>query len=68
MLPGINKRNIGKEELLSAISKDSLEAVKYLYGFKAGMSKSTVQYLHIHIAFPVHYHVDDIVKRTRAPL
>jgi len=59
---------IKKEELLLEISDDSLEAVKYLYGVKAGMTKVKTQYLRIHIAFPSYYEVDEIVKKNKSSI
>jgi hypothetical protein len=48
-----------KKDMITAITDDPLDAVKYLYGFKAGLSKSGVQYFRIHLAFPSHFTADD---------
>jgi PPE-repeat protein len=57
-----HKTSIDQKELISSLSLESLEAVKYLYGFKAGVTKPGPQYLRIHIAFPSCYTADNIVR------
>jgi hypothetical protein len=52
LAPWFKQDKIDKEELLKEISDDPLDAVKYLYGFKACMTKQKTHYLRIHIAFP----------------
>jgi hypothetical protein len=62
------QKEVKKEELLKELSDDTLEAVRYLYGFKAGMTKNKSQYLRIHIAFPSFYTADDIVKKNKSAI
>lgn len=52
-----------KEEIITTLSDDALTAVKYLYGFKAGLNRAGTQYLRIRLAFPSRYSADDIVKK-----
>lgn len=59
---------IKTEELLTSVNDDPLDAVKYLYGFKAGMTKQKVQYLRIHLAFPPCYEAEDIVKKNKSSI
>jgi hypothetical protein len=68
LAPWNKKQNIHKDELRTEISDDSLEAVRYLYGFKAGMTKDKTQYLRIHVAFPSFYQADDIVKKNKSSI
>lgn len=60
-----HKRSFEQKELISVLSSEPLEAVKYLYGFKAGATKSGAQYFRIHIAYPSVYTADDIVRRNK---
>lgn len=66
--PWYKMDKISKEELLTEMSDDPLDAVKYLYGFKVGKTKMKMQYLRIHIAFPSHYEVDEIVKKNKSSI
>jgi hypothetical protein len=68
LAPWHKNKGIPKEELLAELGDDSLEAVKYLYGFKAGLTKSKTQYLRIHIAFPNYYQAEDIVKKNKSSI
>jgi len=63
LAPWHKKKEIKREELLKELSDDALEAVRYLYGFKAGMTKNKSQYLRIHIAFPSFYTAEDSQKK-----
>jgi len=54
-----------KEELITTISEDALNIVKYLYGFKAGFNRAGTQYLRIRLAFPSRYSADDIEKKNK---
>jgi hypothetical protein len=42
-----------------------MDAIPYLYGFKAGVSRAGAQYLRLNMAFPNHFTADDIVKRNK---
>jgi hypothetical protein len=57
-----------KEDIITTLSDDALTAVKYLYGFKAGLNRAGTQYLRVRLAFPSRYSADDIVKKIRTPL
>jgi hypothetical protein len=63
LVPWHKSGDIKKEELVTTISDEALEIVKYLYGFKAGLNKAGSQYLRILLAFPSQYSADDIVKK-----
>jgi hypothetical protein len=60
-----HKQVVTKEELRSELSDDPMDAIKYLYGFKAGSGKAGVQYFRINLAIPSHFTVDDVVKRNK---
>jgi hypothetical protein len=65
LAPWHKSGDIKKEELVTTISDEALEIVKYLYGFKAGLNKAGSQYLRILLAFPSQYSADDIVKKNK---
>jgi hypothetical protein len=54
-----------KDELRSNLSDDPMDAIKYLYGFKAGSGKAGPQYFRINLAIPSHLTADDVVKRNK---
>jgi len=57
--------NTEQKDIISTLSDDPMEAVKYLYGFKAGLTKPGTQYLRINMAFPSHMTAEYIVKRNK---
>lgn len=57
-----------EKDLTTVLSADPLEAVKYLYGFKAGLNKPCPQYFRIHIAFPATYTLKILSDATKTPL
>lgn len=57
--------DVDKKDLILSMTDDPTEAVKYLYGFKAGLNKSGTQYLRIHMAFPSHLTAEYIVTRNK---
>lgn len=65
MLAPWHKTSIKKEDLRSELSEDPMDAIKYLYGFKAGTGRAGVQYFHINLAIPSHFSVEDVVKRNK---
>jgi hypothetical protein len=68
LAPWYKTKDFKKDELRTELTDDSLEAVRYLYGFKAGMTRNKTQYLRIHIAFPSYYQAEDIVKKNKISL
>jgi hypothetical protein len=54
-----------KDELITTMTDDALHAVKYLFGFKAGLNRAGTQYLRIRLAFPSKYSADDIVHKNK---
>jgi hypothetical protein len=60
-----HKSVVTKEELCSELSDAPMDAIKYLYSFKAGVGKAGVQYFQINLAIPSHFTVDDVVKRNK---
>jgi hypothetical protein len=54
-----------KDELRTELSDDTMELIKYLYGFKAGMSRPGPQYFRINLAIPLHYTPDDIERKNK---
>lgn len=65
LAPWHKTASIPQDELITTIGEDPMEAVKYLYRFRAGQNRGGAQYLRIHIAFPTCYHVDEIVKKNK---
>jgi len=53
------------EDLRTNISEDTMEAIKYLYGFKAGMSRPGAQYFRINLAIPSRFTPDDIERKNK---
>lgn len=60
-----HKLVVDKDELLSELSEDPMDAIRYLYGFKAGTGKAGAQYFRINLAIPSHYTAEDVVKRNK---
>lgn len=56
---------VDPKELIESLPEDSLMAVKYLYGFKAGFTKAGPQYLRLNMAFPKKYMADDIIRKNK---
>lgn len=65
LAPWHKSNNMKKEELVTMISDDAMDIVKYLYGFKAGLNRAGPQYLRIHLAFPSRYRADDIATKNK---
>jgi hypothetical protein len=63
-----HKTVVTKDELRSELSEDPMDAIKYLYGFKAGSGRAGTQYFRIHLAIPSHFSVEDVVKRNKNSL
>ena len=42
-----------------------MEVIKYLYGFKAGLSRPGTQYFRINLAIPSHFTPDDIERKNK---
>ena len=68
--PGIklapwHKTEVKKDELISELSDDPMDVIRYLYGFKAGTGKAGAQYFRINLAIPSHFTVEDVVKRNK---
>jgi hypothetical protein len=57
--------SVKKETLRTELSEDMMEAIKYLYGFKAGMSRPGPQYFRINLAIPSHFSPDDIERKNK---
>jgi hypothetical protein len=57
--------NVDPMELLTENTSDSLDAVKYLFGYKAGLTKSGTQFFRIQIAFPAHLTAEAIVSKNK---
>jgi hypothetical protein len=55
-------------DMISELSESPLDAVRYLYGFKAGSSRSGTQYFRIRMAFPTKYSPDDIVNKNKGSI
>jgi hypothetical protein len=60
-----HKAAANKEDLRSELSDDTMEAIKYLYGFKAGLSCPGTQYFRINLAIPSHFTPDDIERKNK---
>jgi hypothetical protein len=60
-----HKVSTSKEELREALSEDTMDAIKYLYGFKAGMSRPGTQYFRINLAIPSHFTPDDVERKNK---
>lgn len=57
-------KKVNPKELLTELSEDSMDAIKYLYGCKAGLDKPGAQYFRIHIvAFPAELTAETIVHQ-----
>lgn len=71
--PGIklapwHTEDIIESELISDISDSPLDAVRYLYGFKAGVSRSGTQYFRIRMVFPATYTPEEIVQKNKGSI
>jgi hypothetical protein len=60
-----HKAKVTKEELLSELTENPMDAIRYLYGFKAGTGKSGAQYFRINLAIPSNFSADDVVNRNK---
>lgn len=60
-----HKSSVKADELLSELSEDPMDAIRYLYGFKAGTGRAGAQYFRINLAIPSHFTADDVVKRNK---
>lgn len=60
-----HKREAKQEELISELSEDPMDAIRYLYGYKAGTGKAGAQYFRINLAIPSHFTAEDVVKRNK---
>ena len=63
-----HKKVVDKEDLITALTEDQMDAIKYLYGFKAGTNRGGPQYFRIHLAFPATYRAEDIVKKNKSSI
>jgi hypothetical protein len=50
-----HKTSVQKDELLTELSEDPMDAIRYLYGFKAGTGKAGAQYFRINLAIPMQF-------------
>jgi hypothetical protein len=60
-----HKSNPSKKDLLSELSEDPMDAIRYLYGFKAGTGRAGSQYFRINLAIPMHFSAEDVVKLNK---
>jgi hypothetical protein len=65
MLAPWHKSNPSKKDLPSELSEDPMDAIRYLYGFKAGTGRAGPQYFRINLAIPMHFSAEDVVKRNK---
>jgi hypothetical protein len=56
------------DEFLSELSEDPMDAIRYLYGFKAGTGRAGPQYFRINLAIPSTFTPEDVVKRNKNSL
>jgi hypothetical protein len=56
---------VNPNELLTELSEDTMDAIKYLYGYKAGLNKPGAQFFRINIAFPAEFTIDQIVQKNK---
>jgi hypothetical protein len=54
-----------ESDLSVTLSESPIDAVRYLYGFKAGGTRSGTQYFRIRLVFPSIYTPDDIVNKNK---
>lgn len=60
--------DIKEKDLIDSMGDSVLDAVKYLYGFKAGSSRTGTQYFRIRMVFPDTYSPDDVVSKNKGSI
>lgn len=60
-----HSNDIKEKELIDSISDRTLDAVRYLHGFKAGSSRTGTQYFRIRMVFPNTYTPEEIVSKNK---
>jgi hypothetical protein len=63
-----HSEDIKDSQLIMTLSDSPIDAVKYLYGFKAGGTRSGTQYFRIRLVFPTSYTPDDIVNKNKGSI
>lgn len=60
--------SVKMDELQTELMDDTMEAIKYLCGFKAGLSRPGAQYFRINLAIPFQFTQRTLRGKTRIPL